>query len=409
MESRRWFWQLVAAVGLVASEVVVAAIAGLSGGRLVALVLAAIVFGFAYVLTPAPRKRREDTRELNPVLVMVAATVAAIVVTGGIASPLLAMLPAPLLVGWTMSGTSKESVALALIAPAALVLIGVMPTSWTAVHYEGSGFEILAAWSTLLSAWMIGRRIRRLFEVLHQKWSSLDRVCAGALLDAASRRRGLESMSTKLAHELKNPLAAIKSLVQLELASLNGAGVADDDKRKRRLNVVFGEAERMQALMRDYLELKRPHDAVHLATVELGELMEEIRALLAGRAEAAGVELVLVGGHGRIVADSRLLKEALVNVASNALEATPYGGTVEIRYGIGSTGASIIVSDTGVGMTTEVRERVGTPFFTTRETGTGLGVVIARTAIAQHHGTLDYTSVPGVGTVATIQLPGACA
>jgi len=403
MESRRWFWQLVAVVGFVASEVVVAAIAGLSGGRVVALIVAAVVFAFAYVLTPSPGKRREDTRDLNPVLLMIAAVVAAVVVTGGIGSPMLALLPAPLLVGWTMSRTSRESYALGIVAPLALVMIAVTPSAWTDASLDRAGFAAVAAWTTLLAAWMIGRRIRRLFEALREKASSLDRVCAGALFDAASRRRGLESMSTKLAHELKNPLAAIKSLVQLELHN------ASDDKRKRRLEVVFAEAERMQALMRDYLELKRPHDAIHLARVDLGELMEEIRVLLAGRAEAAGVELVLAGDHGSIAADSRLLKEAIVNVASNALEATPRGGSVEITYEVGATGASIVVRDSGVGMTNEVRERIGTPFFTTRDGGTGLGVVIARTAIAQHHGSLDYASVPGVGTVATIQLPGASA
>ncbi|HEV7558931.1 MAG TPA: HAMP domain-containing sensor histidine kinase, partial [Kofleriaceae bacterium] len=352
---------------------------------------------------PPPRKRREDTRDLNPVLLMIAAVVAAVVVTGGIGSPMLALLPAPLLVGWTMSGTSRESYALGLLAPLALVVIAVTPGAWTDASFGSAGYAAIAAWTTLLSAWMIGRRIRRLFEALREKASSLDRVCAGALFDAASRRRGLESMSTKLAHELKNPLAAIKSLVQLELHN------APDDKRKRRLEVVFAEAERMQTLMRDYLELKRPYDAIHLARVDLGELMEEIRALLAGQAEAAGIELVLAGDQGAIAADSRLLKEAIVNVASNALEATPRGGTVEIAYEVGAAGASIVVRDTGIGMTNEVRERIGTPFFTTRDGGTGLGVVIARTAIAQHRGSLDYASVPGVGTVATIQLPGASA
>jgi signal transduction histidine kinase len=63
------------------------------------------------------------------------------------------------------------------------------------------------------------------------------------------------------------------------------------------------------------------------------------------------------------------------------------------------------VRDTGRGMTRDIAARVGTPFFTTRDGGTGLGVVIARTAIAQHHGTLEFASIPGVGTTATIALP----
>ena len=221
----------------------------------------------------------------------------------------------------------------------------------------------------------------------------------GALSDAESRRRGLESMSTKLAHELKNPLAAIKSLIQLEL------GNTTDEKSQRRLEVVFAEAERMQSILRDYLSFDRPSDQMRVAKLELADLMAEIEALLAGRAEAAGVELSLEGHGGTLLADPRLLKEAIVNVASNALEATPRGGSVEVTYHVGSAAASIVVRDTGAGMTADICNRIGTPFFTTRDGGTGLGVVIARSAIAQHRGTLEYTSTPGVGTIATIALP----
>jgi signal transduction histidine kinase len=78
---------------------------------------------------------------------------------------------------------------------------------------------------------------------------------------------------------------------------------------------------------------------------------------------------------------------------------------VTVSYHVGDRGARIVVRDTGRGMTKDSASRVGTPFFTTREGGTGLGVVIAKTAIAQHRGTLDYQSTPGVGTIATIALP----
>jgi len=268
-----------------------------------------------------------------------------------------------------------------------------------ALDLSHSGFVSLAAWSTLLSATLIARRIRRLFESLRTTRGSLDRVRNGALSDAESRRRGMEAMTTKLAHELKNPLAVIKSLVQLELRRTT------DDKSKQRLEVVYSEAERMQALLKDYLSFARPTDDLHVSDLELSELMSEVGELLTGRAEAAGIELSVTGTGGALRADSRLLKEALVNVASNALEATPCGGSVDVTYHVGADGTSIVVRDTGIGMAPEVRERIGTPFFTTRDDGTGLGVVIARTAIRQHHGTLEYTSTPGIGTIATIAIP----
>jgi signal transduction histidine kinase len=206
-------------------------------------------------------------------------------------------------------------------------------------------------------------------------------------------------MTTKLAHELKNPLAAIKSLVQVERAR------SVDDKSQRRLDVALGEVDRISAILREYLDLARPVEVAHVAPVSLDDLMADVSALLSGRAEAAAVALTVDGTGGAIHADARLLKEAIVNVVNNAIEATPRGGAVDVTYHVGREHTSITVRDTGRGMSREVAARIGTPFFTTREGGTGLGVVIARTAIAQHHGTLEFSSIPGVGTTATIALP----
>ena len=115
--------------------------------------------------------------------------------------------------------------------------------------------------------------------------------------------------------------------------------------------------------------------------------------------------MAVEGEGGTLRADARLLKEAIVNVVCNAIEATPRGGNVSVTYRFSDGGARIVVRDTGRGMTKETASRVGTPFFTTREGGTGLGVVIAKTAIVQHGGTLAYQSTPGVGTIVTIALP----
>jgi signal transduction histidine kinase len=387
--------RLAGVTATVALTLVVAAVAGVTGVRLAILAGAAIVFACGHLATPAPGKCHYATRELQPVLAMLGAVVVAIAVTGGFASPMLALLPAPLLVGWTMFGPSREGVLIGALIPLLLAGIVVMP----GMAIEPAGFALLASWTTLASAWLIGWRIHRLFASLRAASSSLDRVRNGVLSDAESRRRGLETISTKLAHELKNPLSAIKSLLQLELRG------SPEDKSRRRLEVMYSEAERMQTILRDYLSFERPSDAMRVAELELSELMAEVEALLAGRAEAAGVVLVIRGRGGSVVADARLLKEAIVNVASNALEATPRGGSVDIRYRVGPSEISIVVRDTGAGMTREVASQIGTPYFTTRETGTGLGVVIARSAVAQHHGTLAYESAPGRGTIATIALP----
>jgi signal transduction histidine kinase len=105
--------------------------------------------------------------------------------------------------------------------------------------------------------------------------------------------------------------------------------------------------------------------------------------------------------------DPRRLKEALFNLMANALEACASGARVEAKAERRQEAVHIIVRDTGRGMSPETLARVGTPFFTTREQGTGLGVTLARGVAQQHGGTLTFESEVGQGTVATLLLPGA--
>ena len=136
----------------------------------------------------------------------------------------------------------------------------------------------------------------------------------------------------------------------------------------------------------------------------LGTLADEVISAMDARAASAGVVLRR-RGDATIEADPRRLKDALFNLVGNAVEATPEGGRVEVEIHESERAARIAVRDSGRGMPPEVLERLGTPFFTTRDEGTGLGVVVARAAFAQHGGSLVYASEPGQGTTATGTLP----
>ncbi|HYG69163.1 MAG TPA: HAMP domain-containing sensor histidine kinase, partial [Anaeromyxobacteraceae bacterium] len=190
----------------------------------------------------------------------------------------------------------------------------------------------------------------------------------------------------------------IKALVQLS------ARAERDPDIRERLEVVQSEVERMESILQGYLSFSRPLDALHPEGVELGPLADEVTAVLEARADDARVKLRRAG-DARIVADPRRLKEALLNLLANAIEATPPGGTVAVEISQRDGRADIAVRDTGRGMSPEVIARLGTPFFTTREKGTGLGVLLARSVFEQHGGTLEYASTPGRGTVATGTLP----
>jgi signal transduction histidine kinase len=170
----------------------------------------------------------------------------------------------------------------------------------------------------------------------------------------------------------------------------------------------------MQEILQNYLSFTRPLQGLAPRHVRLGPLVSDTLLVLAARADDARVRLY-AQGDASIEADPGRLKEALLNLVANAIEATPPGGEVVVEVEPRGEAVELAVRDTGRGMHAETLSRIGTPFFTTREGGTGLGVVLARSVIAQHGGSMCYESEPGKGTRVQVTLPvaggrgGACA
>jgi two-component system sensor histidine kinase HydH len=210
------------------------------------------------------------------------------------------------------------------------------------------------------------------------------------------------ALGAKLAHELKNPLTGVKALVQLGLRN------PTERSSHGRLAVIERELARMQELLHEYLSSTRPLEEVRFSSVDLGALVSDTLLLLSGRAIEACVH-VSSRGDASVEGDPRRLGEALLNLVANAIEATPPGGEVVVEVRPSDGEAEILIRDTGRGMPPETLRRVGTPFFTTRGDGTGLGVALARSMIALHGGSLRYESEPGEGTSATVLLPRVAA
>jgi signal transduction histidine kinase len=217
------------------------------------------------------------------------------------------------------------------------------------------------------------------------------------------RTRALEGMAARLAHEVKNPLAAIKGL------STHMARNAADPKTAERLAIVAAEADRLQSIVEGFLSFSRGLDDLRPAPIKPYEVARELAVLLETRGEEAGITL-FVNGDGNLVvdADARKLRQALLNLVLNAIQASPRGASVQVAVSRECEGARITVRDDGVGMTPEVLERIRKPYFTTKEGGTGLGVAVARGLVDQHGGRLDIKSASGKGTTVTITLPMKC-
>lgn len=335
---------------------------------------------------------------------------AVVTVTGGLRSPFMPVLLVNVII-MVVLWRRRQAVHGLLIAFAVVTgLLALAPSLVTGPVVRRPYFELMAALNLVSALYMGVQIVSAVSEGFVAARRNLWTVRERALDSAVQRMRSLEQVGSKVAHELKNPLAAIKSLLQLEeeaiAAGRHGAIPRSDlERSRRRLEVMSREVVRMEAVLRDYLSFSRPLEDLRIGAVDLTEVADAVALLLEGRAAAAGVRLARTGQRVRTGGDARRLEEALLNVASNAIEATGAGGSVTIRTELRADGAAIVVQDSGKGMSATVLEKLGTPFFTTRREGTGLGVVLARAVLAHHGGRLEYASRAGEGTTATLALP----
>ena len=154
------------------------------------------------------------------------------------------------------------------------------------------------------------------------------------------------------------------------------------------------------------LDFTRPVD-LKFSNVPLRELMEEIAQLARPQAEASNiqVEVRLEEDGVEVRADRDLLKQAILNVVVNAIEAMPGGGALRLEALAGEDTAELRVSDTGVGISPELREKIFRLYFTTKKEGSGIGLAMTFRIVQLQDGTIDFTSEPGKGTTFVIRLP----
>jgi len=336
-----------------------------------------------------------------------------IAATGGLESPLV-VAGVPLLVSASMQPIAPRvrsaffalfAVTLVFLAAAAHTSIGGMPSPlFGDAGFSSKEYIVVATGSflmTLSSLYFMGPGFTLVYErVAIELAERREEICS----ESEDRTRALEGIAARLAHEVKNPLAAIKGL------STHMSRNAADPKVAERLAIVAAEADRLQGIVDGFLSFSRGLDDLQLGPVVPHALARELVLLLETRAADVGVNLEVKGSEELVLnADGRKLRQAMLNLVLNAMQASPSGETVTIEIAKCCGGAACVkVIDRGQGMTPEVLERIRRPYYTTREGGTGLGVAIARGLIDQHGGQLHFESRPGKGTTVTIDLP-ACA
>lgn len=318
--------------------------------------------------------------------------------TGGLHSPVAVAAFAPATrVFQTGRATWRSALRLGAVC-GGLALLALAPSSWVGprppdVAYVPSMLMFLIS-TFIMHVWRTSVEAQRLGATIDEVVRAREEVGARAV----ERARELDLLTARMSEELADPIRDVEALVHAA-----ATGAPDEDSREQ-LEVVEGELARMQSILQEYRAFSRPVESLRLELVELGDLVDEALAALEGRAHAAGVALGSEGG-GRTLADPRRVAEALLNLVGNAIEATPRGGRVTVEVRERPSRIDLVVRDTGAGMSSEVLGRLGSPFFTTRAQGTGLGVLTARGVFARHGGSLVFESAPGRGTRAIASLP----
>ncbi|MEG6584149.1 sensor histidine kinase [Dendrosporobacter sp. 1207_IL3150] len=231
----------------------------------------------------------------------------------------------------------------------------------------------------------------------------------------------VSTIAAGLAHEIRNPLTAIKGFVQLMLRK------TDRPVQPSHLQIMLTEIERIERLTNEFRMLARPPRPPKYEPQDLVKIINDVLFLIEQQAEDLGLEIVfqvdtssgnnqllwpiLVNsehapeGFYLVFGDEGQLKQVLLNLLRNAVEATSEGGNILVTLGKHDQNIVITVKDTGVGIPPEILTRLGTPFFTTKESGTGLGLSVCFSIIQQHGGKIEINSDIGEGTKVEITLP----
>ncbi|MDQ0901017.1 MULTISPECIES: ATP-binding protein [unclassified Paenibacillus] len=210
----------------------------------------------------------------------------------------------------------------------------------------------------------------------------------------------ISEMAASIAHEVRNPLTVVRGFLQLGKSSA-------DQKLRRYMEIAIAELDRAASVLSDYLDFAKPQ-LNNVVKISVSEKMTSVLKIVSSYASMNRVEIISeIGENLYVSGDKSKLKQALLNILKNAIEAMPDGGTLHVETCSSGGKVSVFVSDSGEGMTSEQLQKLGNPFYTTKSQGTGLGLMVTFRLLEAMNATLKYESEPGKGTKVCIVFPEA--
>ncbi|HEY4931152.1 MAG TPA: ATP-binding protein [Terriglobales bacterium] len=221
-------------------------------------------------------------------------------------------------------------------------------------------------------------------------------------LELSRRLAAIGRLTSGVAHEVKNPINAI--VVHLELLREKMRQI--DPDTRRHVDIIGSEIHRLDRVVETLVDFNRPVE-LRLSSFDLRRLVDEVVMLASPEAALLGVKVETHLGSDAlpVKADSDLVKQALLNVVLNGVQAMAHGGVLTISARRDDAAASIEVRDQGVGIPPEIRDKIFNLYFTTKKSGSGIGLAMSYRVLQMHGGSLDFSTEIGVGTTFRLFFP----
>ncbi|RKQ17411.1 PAS domain S-box protein [Oceanobacillus bengalensis] len=224
-----------------------------------------------------------------------------------------------------------------------------------------------------------------------------DRKETEKLLVRSEKMSVAGQLAAGIAHEIRNPLTSIKGFLQLIQAGVN--------RKEEYYKIMIEEIEKMEKITSELLFISKPlTDMKQLESVD--DMVKDVEHLLATQAKLKNIDIVIAEPiTASIFCDKSQIKQVLINLMKNAIEAMNEAGFITLHVHDTDAEVEILVCDEGPGIPHEIINKLGEPFFTTKQSGTGLGIMISKQILESHHGRMEIMNNEGKGTTFKLVFP----
>ena len=261
-----------------------------------------------------------------------------------------------------------------------------------ATYFSFSIFSLQFIWRLIIHMTVTG-----FVTILLEKYQ--ENQLMHASIHKSDKLTAISEIAASVSHEIRNPMTVVRGFIQLILQD------KIPEKHATYLTLSMTELDRAEKIINDYLAFARPQTD-RCEIIQLERELEHVASILTPYATLHGVEITLEKDTNvNIWGDSQKLRQALINLVKNGIEAMPEGGTLKLNLDRKKDYGSILIKDTGMGMTKDQIHRLGTPYYSLKEKGTGLGTMVSFRVIERMQGIIEIQSEIGRGTQFTISFP----